>query len=192
MVDEAIAHFQKALQFDPRQVSVHSSLGAALLETGRVDESLAHLQRAVEIDPNESGAHYNLGNTFLRMGRADDALAHYDKALALEPHDTQAANNAAWILATWPDARIRDGKKAVALAEDANAFTKESSPIIGATLAAAYAEAGRFPDAIKTAQRALQLATAQGDAARAGSIRTQLRVYESGFPFRDNRNGSSR
>lgn len=187
MVDEAIAHFQRALQIDPNQASVLSSLGAALLDAGRVDESLAHLQKALELDPRAGNAHYNIANTLLRLGRADDALTHYDKAVAIAPNDIQARNNAAWVLATWPDAPVRDGKKAVALAEGADALTNGSSPTIGATLAAAYAEAGRFPEAVKTAQRALQLATAQGDAARASSIRPQLKRYESGLPFRDER-----
>jgi tetratricopeptide (TPR) repeat protein len=187
MVGEAIAHFQRALEIDPNQASVLSSLGAALLDAGRADESLAQLQKALEIDPRDGNAHYNLANTLLHMGRADDALAHYDIALGIEPNDIQARNNAAWVLATWPDAQIRNGKKAVALAENADAFTNRRNPIIATTLAAAYAETGRFPEAVKTAERALQLATAQGDAERASSIRAQLTVYKSGLPFRDER-----
>lgn len=186
-VDEAIAHFQVALQINPNQASVHSSLGVALLETGRADESLAHLQKALEIDPNDGDAHYNLGNTFLQMGRASEALAHYNRALEITPDDTEALNNMAWILATWPDALTRDGTKAVDLAERADSLTRSESPVISATLAAAYAEAGRFADALKTAQRALKLATAQGDMTRANSIRAQIEVYQSGAAFRDKR-----
>jgi tetratricopeptide (TPR) repeat protein len=184
---EAIAHFERALQIDPNQAWVYSSMGAALLEIGRPNESLAILQKAIELDPKSSDAHYNLGNTFLQMGRGNDAVAHYKRALELAPDDTETMNNLAWTLATSPDALVRDGAKAVQVAERADALTNNASPIISATLAAAYAEAGRFPDAIRTAQRAIQLALSEGNESRAASIRTQLSAYESGKAFRDRR-----
>jgi tetratricopeptide (TPR) repeat protein len=186
-IPEAIGHFQRALQIDPNQASVYSSMGAALLEIGQPDESLVSLQKAIELDPKSSDAHYNLGNTFLQMGRANDAVAHYKHALALAPDDTETMNNLAWTLATSPDALVRDGSKAVQVAERADSLTSTSNSIISATLAAAYAEAGRFADAVRTAQRAIQLALNEGNESRAASIRTQLSAYESGKAFRDRR-----
>jgi protein O-mannosyl-transferase len=161
------------------------------LEVGRIDESLTHLQTAVEIEPKYADAHYNLGNTYLQMGQAKEALSHYHRALEIDPNDTQTLNNMAWILATWPDALTRDGAKAVKLAEHADALTRGASPMISATLAAAYAEAGRFAEAVKAGQRALQLATAEGNAPRADSIRTQIETYQSGAAFRDHRFAST-
>jgi Flp pilus assembly protein TadD len=189
--NEALAHLRRALEIDPRQAPAHSSLGVVLLEMGRPDESLAHLRKALEIDPNDADANYNLANTFLQMGRANEALVHYRKAVQLDPNDTQAMNNMSWILATWPDALTRDGAKAVELAKRADSLTRSESPIISATLAAAYAEAGRFAEAIQTAQRALQLATAEGNHARATSIREQIELYQSGAAFRDKRASAS-
>ena len=184
---EAIAHFERALQIDPSQASAYSSLGAALLDSGRPSESLAALQKAIELDPRSSDAHYNLANTFLQLGRGPDAIVHYKRALELAPDEIETMNNLAWTLATSPDALVRDGSKAVQVAERADALTNNASPIISATLAAAYAEAGRFSDAIRTAQRAIQLATNEGNESRAASIRTQLSAYESTRPFRDRR-----
>jgi protein O-mannosyl-transferase len=184
----ALAHLQKSLEIDPKQASVHSSLGVALLETGQAEESLAHLQAALKIDPENGEAHYNLGNTFLQMRRAQEALAEYERAVQINPDDTEALNNMAWVLATWPDALIRDGNKAVAAAERADILTNGRSPIISATLAAAYAEAGRFADAITNAQRALKLAAEEGNTARADSISAQLALYQTGAAFRDRRN----
>jgi protein O-mannosyl-transferase len=184
---EAIAHFERALQIDPNQAWVYSSMGAALLEIGRPNESLTVLQKAIELDPKSSDAHYNLGNTFLQMGRGSDAIAHYKRALELAPDDTETMNNLAWTLATSPDALVRDGTKAVQVAERADILTNHASPIISATLAAAYAEAGHFPAAVKAAQRAIQLALNEGNDSRAASIRTQLSAYESGKAFRDRR-----
>jgi protein O-mannosyl-transferase len=187
----AVDHLQKSLEIEPKQASVHSSLGVALLEIGRLEESLAHLQAATKIDPKNGEAHYNLGNTLLQLGRANEAVAEYERALRIDSNDTQALNNIAWILATWPDPLTRDGTKAVMLAERADSLTHGESPIISATLAAGYAEADRFADAIKTAQRALQLAIAEGNVARANSIRTQIETYQSGAAFRDRRFGDT-
>jgi tetratricopeptide (TPR) repeat protein len=186
-MDKAIAHYERALQIDPNQVLAHSALGLALLDSGRPDESVTHLRKALEINPNFADAHYNLGNTFLRMGRANEAIAQYYQTLAINPHDIEALNNTAWILATWPEGTIRDGAKAIELAERADSFTHGESPVISATLAACYAEAGRPAEAVKTAERALQLATALGNAARADSIRAQIALYQSGAAFRDRR-----
>jgi tetratricopeptide (TPR) repeat protein len=184
---EALSHFDRALQIDPTQTGGYSSMGAALLEIGRPDESLATLRKAIELEPKNSDAHYNLGNTFLALGRAQDAVDEYNKALDLKPDDTEVMNNLAWVLATSPDALARDGEKAVQVAERADTLTNYASPIISATLAAAYAEADRFPDAVKTAQRAIQLALKEGNNSRAEAIRTQLTAYESGNAFRDRR-----
>lgn len=188
---EAMVYFQNSLRIEPRQAPVHSSLGVFFLEMGRIDESLAHLQTAVEIEPKYADAHYNLGNTYLQMGQAKEALSHYNRALEIDPNDTQALNNMAWILATWPDALTRDGAKAVELADRADSLTRGASPVVCATLAAAYAEAGRFAEALKTGQRALQLATAEGNAQRVDSIRTQIETYQSGAAFRDHRFAST-
>ena len=183
-MDEAIEHSQKALQIDPNQGVAHSALGLALLQKRRLDEAVAHLEKALEITPN-AAAHSNLGVALMQAGRIDDALAHYQKAVELNPQAIDAQSNMAWALATWPEARIRDGKKAVELAERADALTESQNVRVNITLAAAYAEAGRFADAVKTAQRALQLALAQGNTARINSIRAQIELYQSGSLFRD-------
>jgi tetratricopeptide (TPR) repeat protein len=184
----ALGHLLKSVEIDPKQAQVHSSLGVALLETGQAEESLAHLRAALKIDPENEEAHYNLGNTFLQMRRGEEALAEYERAVQINPDDTEALNNMAWVLATWPDALTRDGNKAVAAAERADFLTNGRSPIINATLAAAYAETGRFEDAISKAQRALKLAAEEGNTARADSISAQLALYQTGAALRDRRN----
>jgi len=182
---DAIRHFERALQIDYNRAAVHSSLGVALLENGRAEESLAHLQTAIALDPHDADAHYNLGNAFLAMGRAREAVAQYQQALDINPDDTETMNNMAWILATSPDPIIRDGAKAVALAERAVSLTENKEQRVVATLAAAYAEMGRFPEAVTTGQRAVHLALKEGNQARADAIRSQVALYESGAAFRD-------
>jgi tetratricopeptide (TPR) repeat protein len=142
-------------------------------------------QKAASIGPaSDASAAANLGNALQQEGKMDEAIAQYQKALEIDPSNVEARNNMAWVLATWPETRIRDGKKAVELAERADVLTDRVNPIISVTLAAAYAEAGRFPDALKTAERALTLATGQGNAALTTSIRAQIELYQSGSPFR--------
>jgi tetratricopeptide (TPR) repeat protein len=184
---EAWMHFEKSLRINRHQPSLLSSVGVFYLEAGRTVEALAHLQEAVEIEPKCEDAHYNLGNLYLKIGNGPEALVHYQRALDLDPDDIQALNNMAWILATWPNERGRDGLKAVGLAKHANSLTDGRNQVIAATLAAAYAETGRFPDAIRTAEQAIRLAAAEGNEARAISIRAQLESYKSGNAFRDNR-----
>src|SRR5208282_798188 len=118
-------------------------------------------QKALQINPDYAEAHYNFGNALLKMGNADEAITHYQKALQIEPDNAEAQNNLAWVLATCPQASLRNGNQAVALARRANQLTGGGNPVVLGTLAAAYAEAGRFPEAEETAQRALQMAETQ-------------------------------
>lgn len=188
---EAMIYLQNSLRIAPNQAPIHSSLGVFYLEMGRMTESLAHLQRALEIEPKFADAHFNLGNTYLQMGRTKEAIAEYQMALDLDPNDTQALNNMAWTLATWPDALTRDGAKAVELAQRADSLTRSENAMASATLAAAYAEAGRLDEAVKTGERAVALARAEGNISRADSIRAQVEIYRSGAAFRDRRFASS-
>jgi tetratricopeptide (TPR) repeat protein len=184
---EAFAHLQRSLEIYPNQASVQSALGVALLEAGDAAESFKHLQTAIALDPDDSDAHFNLGNTLLRLMQPKEAVAEYERAFQMNPKDTEALNNLAWVLATWPDPAGRDGARAVEWAEKADALTQQRSAIHAETLAAAYAEAGRFTDAIRTAERALKLATNAGDNDRAEFIRVQLELYHSNTPLRDQR-----
>ena len=112
-----------------------------------------------------------------------EAIAHFQKALQIKPADPTIQNNLAWVLATCPEASLRDGNKAVELARQANELTGRRNPIILHTLAAACAEAGRFSEAVETAQRALQLAGAQSNANLAGQLQLELKLYQAGSPY---------
>lgn len=184
---EALKHFERSLVINRKQPEVLASLGSFYLDLGRVEDSISVLKEALALEPRLGDAHYNLGNTYLAVGEAAQALTHYQRALEIQPDDTQALNNRAWILATWPNPSLRDGPKAVALAERADSLTNKRDQVIAATLAAAYAESGRFVEAERTGERALRLALAERNEPRALSIRAQLETYKSGNAFRDNR-----
>ena len=182
-VDEAIAHYQRALQIAPDYAEAHNNLGGALLQKGNLDEAIAHYQKALQINPDYADAHNNLGLVLLQRGKADEAIAHFQKALQITPDYADAQNNLARVLATCPQASLRNGNQAVELAQRANQLTGDGNPVVLGTLAAAYAEAGRFPEAVATAQRALQLAGTQSNTALADVLRSQLKLYQAGRPF---------
>jgi tetratricopeptide (TPR) repeat protein len=185
LVDEAIAHYEKAVELRPDYADGHYNLGSALLQEGRIDEAIAHWQKTVSIQPNDAEAHTTLGDALLRKGEIGQAIAQYQAALEFSPQSISTLNNLAWALSTCPDASLRNGAKAIELAEKADRLSGGKNPIFIRTLAAAYAENGRFTDAIETAQRALQLTTAQDNFALANKLEKDLDLYRTNVPLRD-------
>jgi tetratricopeptide (TPR) repeat protein len=182
-VEEAIAHFQRALAIKPDYADAHINLGSAFLQQGRLDEAVAHYQKALAIKPDEADVHDHLGNVLLQQGQTTEAMSHYQKALAIKPDDAGVQNKLAWLLATSPQASLRNGNQAVELAQRANQLTGGENPVILCTLAAACAEAGRFPEAVATAQHAMQLAEAQSNKALADDLRFEMKLYQARIPF---------
>ena len=187
-LDEAITHYQRALEIQPDHVKACSNLGLALLQKGRTDEAIVYFKKALALQPGFAEVCFNLGNLYLQKGRVDEAITYFQKALEIKPDFAGAYNNLChitWVLATAPSASIRNGAKAVALAEQLNRHSGGKDPQVIGILAAAYAESGRFPEAITTVQQALQLATAQNNNALSAALQTQLQNYQNGSPLRD-------
>ena len=182
---EAIGKFQKALEVEPDYAKVHYNLANIFAAQGRVDEAIEHYQRALEQMPSSTHAHYQLGLLLESRGRFAAAIAQFGKILELEPRHVAAQNNLAWLLATCPDATLRNGNKAVELAQRAERLSGGRSPEILDTLAAAYAEAGQFDQAVETAKRALNLSGVQNNRPLAEAIQSRRKLYQTGFPFRD-------
>ncbi|MGB8370368.1 MAG: tetratricopeptide repeat protein [Limisphaerales bacterium] len=183
-VNGAITHFQRALEIKPDFVEAHNNLGSSLLQMGRVDEAIVYYRRAIELQPRLVQAYNDLGYAFFRKSMAAEAIACYQKAIELQPQFIPAQVNLAWILATSPEPSVRNGGKAVALAEQANQFSKDKDPLILRTLAAAYAEAGRFPEAVATAKRALALAVTQSNTGLINVLQTEIGLYQTNSPRR--------
>jgi tetratricopeptide (TPR) repeat protein len=182
-VDDAITEFQSALRMNPDLARAHLNLGGALLRKGELDEAISHFRQALQIDPRNAKAHGNLGNALLQKGNAAEAIVHFQQALQIEPADQATQNNLAWLLATYPEASLRNGKKAVELAEQANHLTGGGNPVVLRTLAAAYAEVGRYSEAVETAQRGWQLAGAQTNTELAGKLQLEMKLFQAGSPF---------
>ena len=185
-IDEALAEFQRALELDPLYADAYHNLGNALLLLDRPREAIPHYQRSLRLEPGDADAAYNLGVALLATGRGAQAATQFHRALEIDPANSDAGQNLAWLLATHPDESLRDGKRAVALAEHVRAASTDSKTSVYAVLAAAYAEEGRFPDAVRVAEEGLAIATAPDDQSVADGLRAQLAAYREGKPWRDN------
>jgi protein O-mannosyl-transferase len=184
-VDEAIEQYQKALEIKPDYFEVRKNLATIFLLAGRLDEAIVQYHKALELEPRDADSCYYLGNAHLQKRQIRQAIDYYQKTLAIRPDYADALNNLAWILATTPDAALRNGAQAVELAERADRLSRGNDPVVLNTLSAAYAEAKRYPEAIETARRAQQLATAQKNTALADSIPEEIGFYQAGKPYRD-------
>jgi tetratricopeptide (TPR) repeat protein len=192
-LDEAISKLQAAIDLRSENAPAHDNLAKALLKKGQVAEAMVHYRKFLELEPANVEARNTLGTALIQQGHVREAIDQWQDALATQPENGNAASNLAWVLATCPEDSIRDGSRAVELGERALRISGGKIPMIYKVLAAAYAESGRFADAVETAQRGAELATSQGNPGLAAELESNIAVYQSGRPLRDPsiRNGSS-
>jgi tetratricopeptide (TPR) repeat protein len=182
--DEAIVHYDEAIKLLPNYADAYYDRGNILFAEGRIDEAMADWEKTLQIRPDDADAHTCLGNALLRRGSVREAVAHYENAIALAPEDPHSRINVAWVLATAADASIRDGIKAVEFAQQAIELSGGKDPNFLRTLAAAYAESGRFSEAITTAKQAILIATMQGNSRFAKVLEEDVGLYRDRVPLR--------
>ena len=125
-----------------------------------------------------------MGVALERAGRLTEAIRQYEQALRIKPDYVEAQNNLAWLLATLTPAEGGDPVRAVALARQVCEITNNRVTAYLDTLAAAHAAAGRFNDAMTTAQRAIELAGSTGQSELVGEIQARLQLYRGGRAYR--------
>ncbi len=184
--DEAMVHYEEAIRLQPYYSNAYYNRGNVLFAKGRIDEAIADWEKTLQIEPNDADAHTGLGNALLRKGSLQEAIAHYEKALALAPEDPHSRNNVAWVLATASDASIRDGTRAVGFAQEAVQLSGGREPLFLRTLAAAYAESGRFSEALAVAKQAVLIAKMQGKTGLANLLEKDIVLYRGRLPLREN------
>jgi tetratricopeptide (TPR) repeat protein len=183
-LEEAADLFRRALDCRPSLAEAHYNLGVVLTQLGRPDEALSHYDKAVGLRPDFAEAQKEAGVLCEVMGRMEEAIERLSAALKLRPDWPEAAVELAWILSTEPDRTLRNGPRAVELAEMAcrSKGGKDNAAYLD-TLAAAYAEAGRFQKAEQTAREAGALARTAGQLELAAEIEARQRLYAAGSPY---------
>lgn len=177
--------WRRALAVTANNDVTHTNLSQVLLASNRPGEALTQAEAAVAIRPDNASAYNNLGVAARQTGDVARAVRAWQRSLQLRPGNVNAEANLAWVLATSPDDSLRNGAEAVRLAEDANARIGRTRATFLRTLAAAYAEAGRFHDATTAATGARRLALAEGDTLLASNLEFQIRNYANNLRMRD-------
>ena len=188
-LEGAVVSFRRAVEVNPEFGGAHLNLGKALLAMGDLEGAVDHCREAVRLAPELAQAHLALGAALRLRGDAEAGLAEMRTAARLDPESPAALTAAARILATHPEAQLRDGKEAVRLARRAAKIAEgggEGMRIATLeTLAAAYAEAGDFDQAVATAERARSLAATAGANPMARDMEARLTLYRARQPLRE-------
>ena len=179
--DQAETYLRQALAADPSLHIARRNLGFLMADLGRDDEALVHLRQALAANPRDVRIHRSLAKILYANSRVDQALHHIEAIVAIDSQDVRTRTQCAWLLATLPDAELRDGDRAVHLARTAVEQTDGSLPGPLDALAAAYAETGAFTDAVAAAESALAVATRR-ELAR--DITRRLDLYRAEKPYR--------
>jgi Flp pilus assembly protein TadD len=179
ILDQAMAHLQLALDMKFEDARAHRELGLALHQKGRIAEAIPHYQKALEIKPDFAEAHNDLGVALFQIGQDSEAIRQFKDTLKLIPNNVETLDNLAWLLATASPASLRNGTEAVEFAERAAKLTGDKDPSVLNTKSAAYAAAGRYEEALATAQQALRLAEARFDSALVTTLQNEIKIYQT-------------
>jgi tetratricopeptide (TPR) repeat protein len=177
--------WRHAISATSQNYFAHAALGDFLITRNRAKEAIAQYQEALEIRPDKLETHNKVGLALFRIGNPSDAITHWETVLEIDPHDLETESNLAWVFATCPEPSMRDGTRAVKMIQDVLTRSGARNAITLHTLAAAYAECGRFSEAISAAQEALDLAVAQANSALAADLRNNIDNYSMNVPLRD-------
>ncbi|MFZ2020957.1 MAG: hypothetical protein WCC31_03130 [Terracidiphilus sp.] len=182
---QGFEHLRRSIQINPLWVENHAVLGKFLLDQGHPDEAIAELNKAIELKPRFPGAQETLASAYQALGDWHEALEHWQKAMSLDNNRVSAMAGAAWLLATAPDASVRNGQQAVTLAKNAITMSSGDDPNLLDVLAAAYAESGEFDRASSEIARAITAANAHNNKELAAAMQARQRLYLQRKPFRD-------
>jgi len=188
-LDDAAAEFHKVLELEPNYAQAskraYFGLGGVSVRKGKQEEAIKLFETALKLDPTYGPAHNGIASALHRQGRLAEAIAEYERAIHLRPESAGILSNLAWMLATCSDPSLRDGQRALALAQRADRLSGGANPRILRSLAAAYAEVNQFGQAAKTARHALDLWLQDGESSFTGALRREISLFEAGRPYHE-------
>lgn len=179
---EAARCYAEASRMRPNDVQARENLGILLLDMGKPNEAVVCFQEVLRLKP-DAKTHYELALAFDGSGLPEKAVSEYREAVHLSPASALFMNDLAWALATSTNEKLRDTSEAVRLAEEACRLSGGKEPRFFGTLDAAYASAGRFEEAITTAQKTRELAIATGQKQIAERAEERLALYRARKPY---------
>ena len=153
---EGIGYSRVAVAVRPQSAPALMCLGLGYAFLGEHDQAIACYRKSIELDPKYGRAHSGLGLALWKQGKLDEAIASYRKAIELDPEDAHAHNNLAWLLATCPEAKFRDAKRAVELAKRAVELNRQEGDN-WKTLGVAHYRAGSWKDAVAGLEKSMEL-----------------------------------
>ncbi|MBU0678244.1 MAG: tetratricopeptide repeat protein, partial [Verrucomicrobia bacterium] len=183
--EQALEQYGEAVRIRPDFTDAYCRMGSCYMLLGELDEAIRSFAKAVEASPEQFEIHYQLAALCHAAGNHAEALRHYKTTTVLNPWFPDAFSNMAWILSTHADPELRDGSSAVKLATRACELTGYRNPLFLTSLAAAYAETGRFEKAIATETRAADTALSAGNTELVRQCRHRLELYHRGEPHRE-------
>lgn len=182
---EAERELREAVRLKETSAPAQANLGSVLCSLGQLEEGISHLERALALDPEYSSAHGNLAEAYAARGQRVLAAQQFALAVAIAPDRPFFLNRLGWLLATSPEDGVRNGPRAVEVAERAVSLTGRQDTMSLDTLSAAYAEVGRFDDAVATAGEALALADRQGGRASVPDLAGRLSLFQKRQKYRE-------
>jgi tetratricopeptide (TPR) repeat protein len=181
--DKAIADFNEAIRLDPDDAAAYSARAGVWTVKKDYDKAIADCDEAIRLDPSFALAYNNRGEAWRKKKDYDRAVADFTQAGRLDPNEARAYNSAAWLSATCPDPRYRNGKGAVISSTEACNMTGWSNSNSINTVAAAYAEAGDFNSAVNYQNKAIDLNPTDADFVKGAKER--LALYQDHKPYRE-------
>ena len=186
-LDDAAGEFRWTLATIQEAVDAENKRAEELRLQDNLRGAGEHLQAALEKRKELVDANKNLARVLQRQDKDREALEHWRAALQEEPKDSVACLEIARVLASSPDAALRDGAAAVEAARQAVDLSKGEDPAALDARGAAYAEAGDFAQAILDARAAGELASERGEEKLAAEIQQRLQLYQAAKPYRRSR-----
>jgi tetratricopeptide (TPR) repeat protein len=183
--DIAISDYNEAIRYDPKTGIYYSNRGSVWRHKRNYDKAIADFNEAIRLDPKYVSAFDNRGDAWKDKGNYDKAIADYNQALKTDPKDSGGYCSRAWIWATCPDEKFRDGAKAVESATKACDFDNWTDADDVDTLAAACAEKGDFDSAVKWETKSLELKLQLWSDKKPEDLKARLELYKSGKPYRE-------